>query len=30
MLMGTISVADVIAAYRKAGVEHPERELQTR
>jgi CIC family chloride channel protein len=30
ILMGTISVADVIAAYRKAGVEHPDQELQTR
>ena len=30
MLMGIISVADMIAAYRKAGVEHPYHELQAR
>jgi CIC family chloride channel protein len=30
ILMGIISVADVIAAYRKAGVEHPDHELQAR
>jgi CIC family chloride channel protein len=30
MLIGIISVADVIAAYRKAGVDHPYPELQPR